>query len=697
MDLKSIHNIFKDSLLRIPSYQRGYSWSNNKMANEKSFDPLNNVKGQLADLWDDIANIPKGSWHYTGLLTLVEVKEKEYDWLSTHKQYAIVDGQQRITSVLILLSVIVEKARKINHTLGVRDGDAEFQYMFIEKSNLKAYVFGYEKDNPSDKYFRKHILNLDEVEDDSEESVYTENLKNAKEFFEIMVNHTIEINEDDQSESEVLQELFDTVTNNLRFNEYILPEELDEYVVFETMNNRGKPLSQLEKLKNRLMYLNDKFEVVQSSDDNFTEEELPKLKEAQQNKLSDAINKAWITVYQSLGKNKVSPLSDEDFVKNHWIAYFARYSRIEANVYSNYLFNEYFNLQKVYNGDLTIRDTENYVKSLQLSSIWWNKLNHPEYFTYEESKIKDAILNVKKVGLSPSFRPLLLAILIRLDRNDFLQSIFLLEMFSFKVFDITNRKSNTGDTRLYSLSSEVFKNKMSSTALVSEIKEIMNEYYNFNLFTLKVEELFERGDGFYDWSGIKYFLFAFDQHLREINSTSTLASEILWNDFENKKSIEHIYPQSACLSLDAFSVEKKKSKSEIEQSYNKIQNNWKSFAEFTPSQRKKLANSLGNLLAISSSDNSSFSNDPFLYKVDQSNKGASYKNRGYKFDSMSAMLVASENQDWTPNSIVNRGMQMLSFLCDFIGEDFAAMEEKTKYKILGLEFMYAPELEYQDK
>lgn len=33
MDLKSIHSVFTDRILRIPSYQRGYSWTNNKPVN----------------------------------------------------------------------------------------------------------------------------------------------------------------------------------------------------------------------------------------------------------------------------------------------------------------------------------------------------------------------------------------------------------------------------------------------------------------------------------------------------------------------------------------------------------------------------------------------------------------------------------------------------------------------------------------
>src|SRR5690554_4796168 len=206
MDLKSIHEIFTNRILRIPAYQRGYAWSNNKPLNLVSDDPFRNVKGQLKDLWDDLINIPEGKWHYTGLLTLVEVKPCEYNWLPNHKQYAIVDGQQRITSILILLSVILKEAMRQKITLGIREGDAEMQYLFINKETVNAYIFGYEKDNPSDKFFRKHILSLDEIEDDSEESIYTENLKKAKQFFENVVSLYLSKN------GNTIQFLFNKVT-----------------------------------------------------------------------------------------------------------------------------------------------------------------------------------------------------------------------------------------------------------------------------------------------------------------------------------------------------------------------------------------------------------------------------------------------------------------------------------------------------
>lgn len=679
MDLKSIHEIFTNRILRIPAYQRGYAWTNNKSIKVDNKEPLKNVKGQLKDLWDDLINIPEGKWHYTGLLTLVEVKPCDYNWLHNFKQYSIVDGQQRITSVLILLSVIIREAQKQNVILGIREGDAEMQYLFINKG-VNAYIFGYDEDNPSDKFFRKHILSLNEIEDDSEESTYTENLLKAKNFFEAMVDLYL------REEGNTIEQLFNKVTNQLRLNEYILPEELDEYVVFETMNNRGKPLSQLEKLKNRLLYLNDKYHVSEDS------QEVINLNEAQKAELEKSINKAWITIYKSLGQNKQYPLDDEDFIKNHWIAYFNKYSRDEANVYANFLFDEHFSLDNVYNGKLKRTDIETYIKSLQVCSIWWNKLHYIKYFNEDEKVIRTAIQGVHHVGLKASFKPILLAILSRDDRNDFVDSIKTLEKYSFKLFDLSDKRGNTGDSKIYSLAYEVYKGKKDSAETKTELELYTSWYYRFNLFVNQSYELFELGHktGFYKWSGRFYLLYQYDKHLRKINKNSSESSVIEWTDFVKNDSIEHIYPQSATVSLETYAQHKGKEPNEVEDAYNKIQNDWSHFTKYTPEQRRNFANSLGNLLALSKSANSSLQNDKFLFKVDQSNKGEGYPKRGYKYDSMSAMIVANETE-WTPETIVERGLKILSFLCDYINEDFNSIPIETKYKILGLEFMLVKE------
>jgi uncharacterized protein with ParB-like and HNH nuclease domain len=685
MDLKSVHEIFNNRILRIPSYQRGYTWANDYII--ENGDDIRKVKGQLKDLWDDLMNSPVGAWHYTGLLTLVKA-DKQYNWLPNHSQFAIVDGQQRITSILIALSVIIDKAEALNVQLEIRPGDEKFKYLIIEAATAKAFIFGYEKDNPSDKYFRKHILKMDEVEDDSKESVYTENLKNARTFFDVVIDNYI-------GETPLkLKDLYTKITTNLRFNEYILPPDLDEYVVFETMNNRGKPLSELEKLKNRLMYLNSKLPLfypddkVPKEDDN-----LDDLLTQQNHSLEKDINTSWITIYNALGANKSNPLSDEDFLKNHWITYFDKYNRSEAEAYSGYLFDEEFILQNIYSNIVNYETIHLYVKSLQRASIVWNKLNNPSFFSEDEVAFKEAILSLYRSGFKPSFKPLVMGILLREDKEEFIKVINLLEEYSFKIFDISNRQSNTGDSKLYKLAYQVYQNEWSADDTYKNIKQHLDWYYNFSFFKNHVIELFEYGNrkGYYGWSGRFYFLFEYDCYLRSINSNSTLASKINWEDFYNKNSIEHILPQSAALSLEEYC------EGEITEAktnrYNVIQNDWISFNGFSPEERKRFCNSIGNLLAISSSDNSSFSNDPFLHKVDQQNKGEVYKNRGYKYDSMSARLVANFT-DWTPNNIVDRGKLMLHYLWIKVhpGTPYNLTLE-DELDLMGLQFLKEKETE----
>lgn len=650
MELKSIHNIFKDRILRIPSYQRGYSWENNKIP--KSKDDLKDIKGQLIDLWNDIQNIPERKWHYTGLLTLVKMNNNSTDTalLPNYQQFAIVDGQQRITSILILISVLIKYAEQYDHYYGIRREDAGFQYLYIPSSTSKACIFGYDQDNPSDKFFKKYVLGLnDTVLDDSKESIYTENLLKAYKFFEQMVSFYLE---DKQDKQLALTQLFTKVTSNLKLNEYILPDELDEYVVFETMNNRGKPLSQLEKLKNRLMYLADKLDI----------------DTAIKKDLINSINQSWITIYQSLGANKNNPLGDDAFIKAHWIMYFGKYDRSEANVYSNQLFNDYFTIEQVYDKKITETEIHNYILSLQNSSRFWNQIHNVEFI--DDTEIKEGVRKLHRVGFRTAFKPLVLSAFLQSPSPSiFLKMLDALECFSFKVFLITGRQSNTGDSKLYSLAGELYNDdKINLAYIINKITEYTAQYYRFNLFRGWMSDLSESANGYYDWVGLKYLLFEYDNYLRIVNKTTTAASELNWKDFINKKTIEHIYPQSAF------------------ESNNNLDGDWDKFKNFSQTEKKQLCNSLGNLLPLTNSDNASFNNDPFKFKIDQSKKGGQYINRGYIHDSISAQIIAKE-PDWTSEQIKHRGLDMINFLLYKLNEPSDLLTEEEKLKLLGIGFL----------
>src|ERR1035437_4668825 len=100
------------------------------------------------------------------------------------------------------------------------------------------------------------------------------------------------------------------------------------------MNNRGKKLSDLELLNNRLIYLTTLY-----SDD--------ELDAAERHNLRKTINDAWKEVYYQLGRNKTKPLNDDDFLRAHWTMYF-KYSRQTGRDYIHFLLNEQFTPPKVH-------------------------------------------------------------------------------------------------------------------------------------------------------------------------------------------------------------------------------------------------------------------------------------------------------------------------------------------------------------
>ena len=137
---QKIPDIFANNYFRIPDYQRGYAWKADK---------------QLPDLWDDIEDIPtnpSGGYkpHYTGAISL---QKTSFDKLSKSEQkllqsgsniYDVVDGQQRLTTILILL---FELYKKLN--------DKKIYNQYIkEKGKNAVYKFSYGTENGDYKYLK---------------------------------------------------------------------------------------------------------------------------------------------------------------------------------------------------------------------------------------------------------------------------------------------------------------------------------------------------------------------------------------------------------------------------------------------------------------------------------------------------------------------------------------------------------------
>ena len=596
MKLENLTTIFNNKIFRIPDYQRGYSWG----------------KSQLEDLWRDLEILEEGKNHYTGMLSVKFDAEKDI--------YHVIDGQQRITTLTILIKVISDKFTRDKWLNGKEISD--YIKCFLHKKTgsqgeITEMIFGYEVDNPSHIYFKTEILGLKNTDDSTpKNTLYTKNLIDAKTFFEGKIQKLDETQ---------LEKLLQKITVNLQFNFYQIEDELNEFVAFETMNNRGKPLSTLELLKNRLIYLS----TLLSNNDNREKEQL-----------REDINNAWKTIYEYLGKNPKNIIKDDDFLQNHCFIYF-KFDKNINKKYKDFLLKKYFTASRVAfekmhkklleagytqtqldSETTTYSNIKDYVVDIQ------NSVKH-YYFVHNiddsqcpyTNKEKTIISKINRLGFQ-SFKPLVVVLCSQNKYKD--QRIELLqyiEKYIFTRFNLEFFRSGKGSTDFYHFANRLQENKLDVEITLDLLKKIIYDFEKDDLWkvisTKFVEKVSHLDAGFYNWSGLRYFLYEYEIYLQEQHRGEL---KVEWEHI-NTETIEHIYPQTP------------------------DDDSWT-----TAFENDDLLHDLGNLLLLSKSTNSSLKNKPFDIKKER-----------FSENSYLAIKI-SKSENWTPDEVLKRRKKMLSFM-----------------------------------
>lgn len=679
-DLLNLQQRFNECLFRIPDYQRGYSWENE----------------QLEEFWSDLTCLLAGQDHYTGMLSLKKVSDKEIKskvekwndeiWLvnSGYSIFEVVDGQQRLTTIIILINEILSICRE-NDIYSLNDisiDELVEKYLYKTKSTgvFRTYKFGYEVDNPSDKYFRKEILGDSNVGTASE-TFYTLNLLKAKKFFNKKLNEIINNKEDKQNE---IKNIFNKLTLHFKFNMYYINNDFNVYVAFETMNNRGKPLSHLELLKNRLIYLSTLFDVEEDTKNNVREN----------------INDTWKDIYGYLGKNKNNPLDDDEFLRDHWMIYFGyqtrQVGRNQTIPYQKYLLNKYFIQQNIdpnnlYVPDFTyiitnedeheeeneneenneteetknnqsiilkIEDIQKYVNSLKELIPFWYEMKCPT--KDENSDISKYLIRLNILG-HVNARPLITVLLSRKDisYSDKVQCLKNIERFNLLHYRLNSYNPTWQNSVFYNLGRDLYNNTISMEDVLETTSVV--DYLSKNNVVIttgiidKFNRLFKR-DGFYTWKSLKYILYIYDlKQCQTLSEQQLNPNDYFKQDPRDSYSVEHIYPQKA---TGEYWV--------------------KRFSEYSGKKlddknRKVLSSSLGNLLPLSKRINSSLQNNSF-----------DEKKKRYANGSKSEIEVSRE-KEWTPEAILQRGLNIVNFMQREF--EFTFKNKAEKMKFLGLDFM----------
>ncbi len=598
MELRKIPFFFNQRIYVVPSYQRGYSWK----------------EENVLDLLRDIDNaLQLQSDHYVGTITLFKTPQTKKVGLNNYNIYEIVDGQQRFTTIIIILSVLINK---LIADASTKKEAEEKKEIYLNKKG--TYIFNYEVDEVSNHFFRSEILNI-ENKSSLDENIYTRNLFKAK-------TTVIDFFNQSQNENRII-DFLSAIEEILQFNEYVVADTTEIGVVFETMNNRGIDLSTLELVKNRLLYLVSKVAIDEENKSEVVE-------------LRSSVNVSWATILKNLTLPE-RVLDENTFLNNHWIVYNGWHKDNQAKYQ---ILKVQFTIEAMVKDPKGIIDKiKSYLKSLTTASLYWRYINYPN----DEKALKEVVnvdireeirkylIKINRLNNS-TVRPVILASLfnIKTQQNHIKDILKLCELFSFRVYEMNKRRADTGKNDLFRRAKDLLQGRDVDFKVIKfYLAWYIDEYGNMNKFQSEMDEMYRSPKKlwYYSWSGLVYMLFEYEESLRAHSDKKVTYS------FASKRnsSIEHIYPQTP---NDRYWTSRFKSKS----------------------PKKELLHSLGNLVLVSKERNSEYKN----YGYDVKAFGSSIIKNAYANGSFSEIKLSREYTEWTPDIIKDRETKLMAFLKD---------------------------------
>lgn len=228
----SVAKLLDGRLFRIPGYQRAYSWQSR----------------QRADLFKDIEEAHRSGREHFMATVVALAREKRTIAADELQVVELVDGQQRVTSLVILIKAI-EKA--LGETDGAERKSKRSLQDLLVKGDDHSLVLLQTNHDSSDvflNYLRKGELT------GSVATGSDQNLLNAMRESEEVVARWLAAGE--------LIALLGTIRNKLSLIYHELMDEATVYRVFEVLNSRGLDVRWIDKTKSQLMasiceYVND--------------------------------------------------------------------------------------------------------------------------------------------------------------------------------------------------------------------------------------------------------------------------------------------------------------------------------------------------------------------------------------------------------------------------------------------------------
>jgi hypothetical protein len=510
--LLSLQQIFEGRLFTIPDYQRGYAWD------EKQVQEL------LNDI-DHLLSNKASHRHYTGTLVLSRPLGAD------ENEYHVVDGQQRLTTLVTLLSTIAPAVEDENR--------AVFVATYLRRGEPGSDRSVLKLNSDTRLFYERAVLGNDAPQNQAITHQAHERLFQSKKIITAWLSSRM-------SSGLLVQDLRNTVESELGFLVYAPKEDAETGIMFEVINNRGKPLSELEKVKNYLIYCCVKVSALSLRAD---------------------IDRDWSTVLRHLNTAKKNSAGDEGA--------FLRYCMI-VHFGLNKTDSQYgYDILKARLGiDDAIRDPlkkseliekiADFVRFIVAAALWYARL----YGAQTEglrAPLKEVLDQLRGQGRHASIMPLFLALVIKSDGEgeSLIRQLKLLEIVNFRVYmarKITQR-NDSGQGELYAYAAAYFQRRLlewvpqehqnaKRDAITDEDRAL--EYCLVG-FVIKYapDILFEKSfqleagssDDFYAWGGLRYFLMSYEQRLHDHKTTriDRIGATRIDGGSSDYLSVEHLW------------------------------------------------------------------------------------------------------------------------------------------------------------
>lgn len=226
IQLEGISNVLKTKRFRVPAYQRSYAWEEEHVAE------------LLQDIHEAIQT--KENEYFLGSIVVTGPQDGKHD---------VVDGQQRLTTISLLISAIKD--------IFADKGDPEVvvsiknDYLASTDRRTKEKEPKLSLNEVDNELFQELIDDAKNIDSAKFQRQSHQLLLSAAKQIHLYMNEILASSKD---EEETLHNWLEYLESNLKVIVVAAPDDSNAFVIFETLNDRGLELAISDLLKNYLFH-----------------------------------------------------------------------------------------------------------------------------------------------------------------------------------------------------------------------------------------------------------------------------------------------------------------------------------------------------------------------------------------------------------------------------------------------------------